>query len=49
MRVILHRTNMQIFRLQKHDPSTKTNHQTNVTFHLLENPCHSIEFDQSEI
>ena len=38
-----------IFRLQEHNPQTRTNHQTDVTSHLLENPSHSIEFDQPEI
>ena len=37
------------FRLQEHNPQTRTNHQTDVTSHLLENPSHSIEFDQPEI
>ena len=38
-----------IFRLQEHNPQTRTNHQTDVTSHLLENPSHSIKFDQPEI
>ena len=38
-----------IFRLQEHNPQTRTNHQADVTSHLLENPSHSIEFDQPEI
>ena len=38
-----------IFRLQEHNSQTRTNHQTDVTSHLLENPSHSIEFDQPEI
>ena len=37
-----------IFRLQECNPQTRTNHQTDVTSHLLENPSHSIEFDQPE-
>ena len=38
-----------IFRLQEHNPQTRTNHQTDVTSHLLENPSHSIKFDQPEV
>ena len=48
---ILRRTTRSnlIFRLQEHNTPTRTNHQTDVTSHLLENPSHSIEFDQPEI
>ena len=34
---------------QEHNAQTKTNHQTDLTSYLLENPSHSTEFDQLEI
>ena len=38
-----------MFRLLEHNPQTRTNDQTDVTSHLLENPSHSIDFDHPEI
>ena len=38
-----------IFPLQEDNPQTRTDHQTDVTSYLVENPSHRIEFDQSEI
>ena len=37
------------FSTSRAQASTRTNHETDVTSHLWENPSHSIEFDQSEI
>ena len=38
-----------VFRLKEHNPQTRTNHQTDVTSHLLENPTHIIEFERPKI